>query len=136
MEVADMDAFARIATLERAVERAELRFQVAMAIFPFIEDLHEDRVIVVDDVVDLWCELGQEDREQYERRRPAVAPLVHFAWDYAVEVEDRVHAPDRDDLPDNLDHAVCVVWREHAARLAAVGRRSQHDKSADLCTHS
>jgi len=131
-----MSAKVRIAALEQAVERAELRFQVAMAIFPFIEDLHEDRVVVVDDVVDRWCALGRADREQYERRRPSFPPLVHFAWDYAVEVEDRVHDPDRDDLPDNLDHAVCIVWREHAARLTGAARLSEHDKSADLCTHS
>lgn len=117
-----VDVEARIADLERQIERGELRLLVSLAIQSFVEgpfDYDADRVVlIIDDVVDRWCGLSAAERDEYAQRNGPYPPVAHFAWDYAVSIEDLADDERRDDLPEDFDDAVCVVWRQHAKQLA------------------
>jgi hypothetical protein len=113
---------ARIADLEREIERGELRLLVSFAIQAFVDgpfDYDTNSVVpIIDDVVDQWCGLSAAERDEYAKRNPSFPPVAHFAWDYAVDVEEPADDVQRRDLPDDFDEAVCVVWRQHAKQLA------------------
>jgi hypothetical protein len=130
-ERTDMDVETRIADLEREIQRGELRLLVSFAIQSFVEgpfDYDTKSVVpIIDDIVDRWCGLGATERDEYARRRPTFPPVAHFAWDYAVKVEELADDEERRDLPDDFDDAVCVVWRQHAKQLAARHERGGHD---------
>ena len=109
-------------TAAHALSDGDLRLRAAFAIKSYIEaalEKYQDRRLVVDDIVNRWHSLPLGMRRRYERPHLKFAPIERFAWDYADRIAERAENPSRTDLPRDFDPAVRVVWREHAARLAA-----------------
>ncbi|MEV0131166.1 hypothetical protein AB0H83_22205 [Dactylosporangium sp. NPDC050688] len=103
--------------------RALLQVQVAIEVVPLIADVvedHEDRVLVVADIVDCWLRLPQSARAAYDSWSP-FSGLRWFAGDYADEVDQlSVAASDVSYSPASIANAETLCrkgWRRHVDDL-------------------
>jgi hypothetical protein len=112
---------AAVSVIERDLEIAEERLEVAIALIGLLnaelEDF-DDRRAVIADVVERWRVLDPVARAEYGRGGSRFSPLAMFTWDYVDLVENR----DPDDGPEEYEHSQCVAWRDHARRLRGLNR--------------
>jgi hypothetical protein len=108
-ERTDMDVEARIADLEREIERGEPRLLVSFAIQSFVEgpfDYDTGSVVpIIDDIVDRWWGLSVTERDEYARRNPSFRPLrispgtMRSAWRNSPMTKSDVIYPTTSTMP-------------------------------------
>ncbi|MFF5230697.1 hypothetical protein [Dactylosporangium sp. NPDC000521] len=106
-----------------AIAYALLEVEVAIDVIALIHDVvedHDDRALVVADIVECWLRLSPKARAEYDSWAP-FSGLRWFAGDYTAEV-DRASLPAEDapvspPFPADTDELCYKGWQRHVADL-------------------
>src|SRR5690349_16161495 len=107
----------------RELAHTRLQVEAALDVVSLIDDMaeeHDERALVIVDIVDCWLQLSPDVRREYESW-PAHTGLARFAGDYAEAVDGTWLSQPRVDPAALGEHDVERLcrdgWLEHIAQI-------------------